>query len=124
MPPILAGGAPGYIDRSTVLYFLEAYQPLTSVNFDDPSSLLAYPRAVWARLTASRTTNGVTLTTSMQETVTDLTIAQNVTWRAPLAKSIMLGSTNLSGADDATFPASSTQTTLSFTADQGTRTTS
>ncbi len=118
LPPYLPGPAPDFVEQPTLMYFGEASPIVTSMDVADPSTMLTgYPRVVSTLLYAYRTSHGVNLISSMQEAVKDLTSIQSVTWRAPLAKAIMLGSTSLSGADDTPFTATTGQITLVFTPD-------
>jgi hypothetical protein len=118
LPPYLPGVAPEFIERSTMQYFAEAYQIVSVFDLADPSLMLpGYQTVVDGLLRASRTVQGVTLYSSMQEMVKTSNLATQIKWSAPLPTSIKLGSTSLSGADDVPFPATSGQVELSFSPD-------
>lgn len=114
--PYMRGVAPDYVAKNNVLYFADANDLLSGITVADPSSALGLTRVVTARVSAWRTVMGVKLVSSMQQMEKEpFGLTSVVKWNAPLALEIMLGSTSLSGADDAVIPSTTGQLVLGFT---------
>jgi hypothetical protein len=114
LPGFLPGVAPTYVERPLIMQFLESNRFDSTLVLTDPSSELGLDRVVTARSTVARTTNGVVLTSSVQG-ITNKFESNGLPFAAPLATTIMLGTTDLSGpTDTVAFAASSDIQKLTF----------
>jgi hypothetical protein len=116
LPGFVPGSAPDYVDQPLIIPFLTSTTIDSLITLADPmkppTAQLPHERAIMARASTARVVDGATLTTSCQAITT--TFSGQLPFDAPLAKSIELGSIDLSTADGLMLDASSQATTLTW----------
>jgi hypothetical protein len=118
LPGFLPGVAPSYVDRPLIMQFLESTKLDTYMVVSDPSADpnagLGLERVLAARVSLTRTVNGVPLTSSLQVITNKFETSLDLP--APLVTNIRLGTISLSDAVDAIpVPTSSDVQSLRFT---------